>query len=211
MSQPGSPTQTCTVNSGNGAVTNANVGNVAVICSTNAYSIAGTVSGLAGSGLVLQINGGGDLPIAADGSFTFTTTPIASGATYAVTVKPMSQPGNPSQTCSVNSGNGNVTNANVESVAVICSTNAYYIGGTVSGLKGSLVLQNNGDSDELTISADDVLPLPIRLPAAPATTSPSSPCGVAIHVALHIQQQRHNENLDHFEQRRLYLGRRDCL
>ena len=46
-------------------------------------------SGLTGSGLVLQNNGGDDLAISANGSFIF-TTPITNGASYAVTVK--SQP-----------------------------------------------------------------------------------------------------------------------
>ena len=67
------------------------------------YTIGGTVKGLKGSGLVLQNNVGDDLPIAADGRFTF-TTPIARDAEYAVTV--MSQPGSPTQTCTVNNGNG---------------------------------------------------------------------------------------------------------
>src|SRR4029453_16135984 len=117
------------------------------------YTTGGTVSGLTGSGLVLQNNGGDDLAISDNGSFVF-TAPIASGAKYAVTVK--SQPGSPTQTCTVNSGNGAVTNANVGNVAVICSTNAYTIGGTVSGLTAGsiLVLQNNGDNDELIISGN---------------------------------------------------------
>ncbi len=115
------------------------------------YTIGGTVRGLTGSGLVLQNNVGDDLPIAADGRFIF-ATPIASGASYAVTVR--TQPGSPTQTCTVNNGNNDVTDANVETVDVICATNTYTTGGTVSGLTGSgLVLLNNG-GDELTISAN---------------------------------------------------------
>ena len=41
----------------------------------DSFAIGGTVSGLVGSGLVLQNNGGGDLPVAADGSFTFADAP----------------------------------------------------------------------------------------------------------------------------------------
>jgi len=37
------------------------------------YTIGGTVSGLLGTGLVLQDNGGNNLSVSANGSFTFTT------------------------------------------------------------------------------------------------------------------------------------------
>jgi len=82
------------------------------------YTIGGTVSGLAGSGLVLQQNGGDNLPISADGSFTF-PTPVEDGATYSVTV--FAQPGNPAQTCTVANGSGTVSGANVDTVAVTCT------------------------------------------------------------------------------------------
>ena len=49
------------------------------------YTVGVTVSGLTGAGLVLQNNLGNDLPISANGTFTF-TTPIASGATFSVTL-----------------------------------------------------------------------------------------------------------------------------
>ncbi|MGN6263481.1 MAG: beta-propeller fold lactonase family protein [Ralstonia sp.] len=148
---PGAPAQTCTVNNGNGTVAGANVNNVAVVCTTNTYTVSGAVSGLAGTGLVLQDNGGNDLPIAGNGSFTF-TTPLASGASYSVTVK--TPPGAPAQTCTVNNGNGTVAGANVNNVAVVCATNTYTVGGAVSGLAGSgLVLQDNGGND-LAIAAN---------------------------------------------------------
>src|ERR1700733_7488626 len=67
------------------------------------FTIGGTVSNLAGSGLVFQNNGGNNLPVTANGSFTFTTA-IDSGAAYAVTV--LTQPSNPAQTCTVANGNG---------------------------------------------------------------------------------------------------------
>src|SRR6186713_776591 len=68
-----------------------------------AYSVGGAVSGLAGSGLVLSLNGGADLPVGTNGSFTFSGT-VTSGSAYAVTVK--TQPASPSQTCAVTSGSG---------------------------------------------------------------------------------------------------------
>jgi len=70
------------------------------------------VSGLSGSGLVLQDNGGNNPPVAASGSFTFTTA-VASGGAYAVTV--LTQPSNPVQNCVVTNGSGNAS-ANITNV-----------------------------------------------------------------------------------------------
>jgi hypothetical protein len=109
------------------------------------FTIGGSVSGLVGSGLVLQNNGAGDLPVAADGTFTFTGR-FATGTAYSVAV--VSQPTSPSQSCTVARGTGNVAGANVADVAVTCATGRFSIGGTVSGLTGTgLVLQNNGGND----------------------------------------------------------------
>jgi environmental stress-induced protein Ves len=148
LTQPSSPTQTCTVTNGSGTI-NGNVTNVAVACSTVTYTISGTISGLAGTGLVLQDNGTSNLTIAAGAtSFTFSTQ-IPSGSTYNVTV--LTQPTNPTQTCTVTNGSGTVT-GNVTNVAVACSTATYTISGTISGLAGTgLVLQDNGTSN-LTIA-----------------------------------------------------------
>lgn len=144
--------QTCTVSSSSGTVFTANVNTVAVTCttSTNTFTIGGTVTGLSGAGLVLQNNGGGDLPISANGIFAFATTQ-ASGSTYQVTV--LTQPSG--QTCTVNSSSGTVSAANVNTVTVTCTTAAttYTIGGNVTGLTGTVVLQNNG-GDYLSISAN---------------------------------------------------------
>jgi hypothetical protein len=82
------------------------------------YTVGGAVSGLAGSDLVLQNNGGDSLAVAANGSFTF-ATPVGAGAPYGVTV--LAQPASPAQTCTVQNGSGTAT-ANVTSVAVSCVT-----------------------------------------------------------------------------------------
>jgi hypothetical protein len=79
------------------------------------YTIGGTVSGLTGT-VVLQDNGGDDLSVTANGSFTF-ATPVADGGSYAVTVK--TQPSG--QTCTVASGSGTVSGASVTNVAVTCA------------------------------------------------------------------------------------------
>jgi 6-phosphogluconolactonase (cycloisomerase 2 family) len=171
FAQPSNPAQICTVSNGSGVVTGA-VGNVAVTCTTLApstFSIGVTVSGLAGTGLVLQNNGGNDLPITANGNATF-TTPIVSGSRYAVTV--LKQPGSPVQTCVVGNGTGTAT-ANVTNVTVTCTTVVFSVGGSVSGLAGSgLVLQNNG-TDSLAVSANGSFTFGTTLPSG-------SPYGVTV-------------------------------
>jgi environmental stress-induced protein Ves len=147
--QPSNPTQTCTVTSGSGTAT-ANVTTVQVACTTVTYTIGGTVSGLSGTGLVLQDNGVDNLPVTANGTFTFATA-IASGSAYKVTV--LTQPSSPAQTCTVTGGSGTAS-ANVITVQVACVTATFTIGGTVAGLSGAgLVLQDNG-GDNLTIKAN---------------------------------------------------------
>ncbi len=151
LTQPSSPTQTCSVTAGSGTAT-ANVTSVQVTCAAPTYTIGGTVSGLTGTGLVLQDNGGNNLTITANGTFTFTTA-ITSGSAYAVTV--LTQPSSPTQTCSVTNGSGTAA-ANVTNVQVACVTPipGYTIGGTVSGLSGAgLVLQDNGGNN-LAVTAD---------------------------------------------------------
>jgi uncharacterized repeat protein (TIGR03803 family) len=150
------------------------------------YTIGGTVSGLSGTGLVLQNNGGNNLPISGNGSFTFSTA-IAAGGAYSVAV--LTQPSNPAQTCTVANGGG-TANTNVTSVQVSCAV-TYTIGGTVSALSGTgLVLENNG-GDNLAISVIEAYPFPFIFSAAVAAgsaynvtvlTQPSNPaqkCTVA--------------------------------
>ena len=68
------------------------VSSVTVNCSTNSYIVGGTVTGLTGSGLVIQNNGGGDLAISGLGHVRL-RRPLVSGQPYAVTVK--TQPDQP--------------------------------------------------------------------------------------------------------------------
>jgi hypothetical protein len=79
--------------------------------------IGGSVTGLEGSGLILQNNGGDDETITGNGEFTF-DTPLTPTSTYSVTVA--IQPTNPSQLCVVENGSGTVPNQAVTNVAVTC-------------------------------------------------------------------------------------------
>jgi hypothetical protein len=142
---------TCTLGSNASGTMTANT-TVAITCVAS-FTIGGTVNGYTGTGLVLQNNGGNNLTVNQNAtSFTF-STPIPSGSTYNVTV--LTQPNTPTQTCTVQAGTGSgtVTNANITSVVINCTTNSYTIGGNVNGLTGSgLQLQDN-NTDTLTINA----------------------------------------------------------
>lgn len=111
----------------------------AVKAAMDVYTVGGAVSGLSGTGLVLQNNGGDDLAIAANGAFTFANK-IAGGGTYLVTVK--TQPSNPTQTCSIANASGTVANADIANVAVTCTTVAAVssVSGGGSGGGGGLGL-----------------------------------------------------------------------
>jgi 6-phosphogluconolactonase len=94
------------------------------------YTVGGSVSGLVGSGLMLQNNGGDDLAMAANGSFVFSAA-VTSGSPYAITIK--TQPTNPSQTCVLLAANGTISAANVSNVVVTCTTQPgrfAYVSGT---------------------------------------------------------------------------------
>src|SRR5262249_15365669 len=126
--------QTCTVSNGAGTVSGTDVTNVTVICATNTFSVGGTVSGLAGT-VVLQVNGGNNLIVSVSGLFSFGAQ-LAEGSAYSVTV--LTQPSG--QSCSVTAGTGTIPGANVSNVGVSCVANTFTVGGTVSGISGSVVL-----------------------------------------------------------------------
>ena len=129
---------------------------------------------------MLEDNGGDDLSVSANGSFTF-NTPVAGGAGYQVTVKT-----NPSgQSCTVSSGSGTVSGGNVTNVAVSCSNVASYsVGGSVSGLSGTVVLQDNG-GDDLSVSANGsfTFDTPVADGAGYQVTVKTNPSGQACTVS----------------------------
>lgn len=130
------------------------------------FTVGGTVSGLSGSGLVLQNNAGDDLSISADGAFTFAAT-VTGGTAYAVTVR--TQPTILSQTCTVSNGSGTIT-ADVSNVVVNCVTPparfAYVV--NYSGHNVS-VFSVNSTTGALT-----------SIPGSPFATGGSYPIAVAV-------------------------------
>ncbi len=167
--------QSCSVAHGSGAIAGANVSDIVVTCidnSTPTYTVGGSVSGLSGT-LLLHNNGGDDLSLTANGAFTFATA-LADNAAYSVTVA--SQPNG--QSCIVTNGTGKIAGANVSNVAVTCIDNnvpTHTLGGTLSGLSGTVVLQNNG-GDDLTLTADGAFAFATAVPeGAPYTVTVASP------------------------------------
>jgi hypothetical protein len=118
-----------------------------------ARSIGGTVTGLAGNGLVLLLNGSSALPISANGTFAFGTT-ITAGNPYAVTIG--TQPSQPSQTCVMVNGSGTVGDGDVTNVVVHCGAAATYsVGGTLAGLAtGASITLAINSGNELTLAAN---------------------------------------------------------
>ena len=112
--------QNCQVFNGAGIAGAAPVTIVAVSCTSNTFTVGGTVTGLTGTNLVLT-NGSDRVTIAAgdasgNASFTF-PTPVTDQAAYGVAV--LTQPSN-GQVCSVANSSALIDNANVTSVAVTC-------------------------------------------------------------------------------------------
>lgn len=173
-SQPNAPSQTCTVRGGSGTVATANVSSVVVSCESQRFAVGGVVTGLSGTGLVLQKNGRDDLRIDAAGAFTF-SQPQDDGTEFSVTVK--TAPTNPAQTCEVTGGKGRVAGGDVRSVNVNCSDQKFAIGGTISGLEGTgLVLQNNaGDDLPVNVNGTFAFAAPLEDRASYAVTVKSQP------------------------------------
>jgi hypothetical protein len=131
---------------------------------TPGYTIGGTVSGLSGSGLVLQSNAGDTLTVSANGPFTFATA-LAAGGSYNVSV--FTQPTAPAQTCAVTQGVGTVPNGNVTNVVLTCTdktTTTDTIGGNAMGVLGTgLTLQDNG-GDTLSVASNGAFTFATALP-----------------------------------------------
>jgi N-acetylneuraminic acid mutarotase len=115
-SQPAPPpTQTCTIANGSGVIGTANITNINVTCVTT-YLVNVYVYNLAGSGLIVQLNGADDLAVPVNNLLAppergIFSTQLAAGAPYAVTIK--TQPTMPTQTCTVSNGSGTIAAAEV--------------------------------------------------------------------------------------------------
>jgi len=116
--QPAQPLQDCALANGSGTVSGGAVTSVSITCTTRTFGVGGTVTGLHGQGLVLRNNGGDDIAITQDGTFTFPTR-IAS--TTPVDVQVAVAPIYPKQTCFVTNGTTPGVGADYSLVQVRCT------------------------------------------------------------------------------------------
>lgn len=187
--QPATPSQTCAVAGGTGTVVAGPVTSVAVTCEPNDKPVAGTVSGLAGAtGVVLTVNGAYDTTLTSNGAFEVLTN-LRGGAPWTLAVK--TQPTSPWQTCTVTPGTGTGTMGatGAGGAVVTCATDAFAVGGTVSGLLQaglSVSLTVGGvTGPPLDVAADGSFAFPAAVPSGQAylvdvVTSPlTQACTVA--------------------------------
>jgi hypothetical protein len=174
--------QVCHLAGGHGVVGGGKVTGVVVNCSPNLYSIGGQITGL--NGTVALLNNGGDaLAVTSNGSFAF-QTPLATGQMYNVTVS--SNPSSPiSQTCTVTANDhGTVANMPITDVTVVCVTNSFTVGGTLTGLAAgdSIMLQNGGAT--ITLNADGIFAFTPGQPSGTSfnVTSSSQPTGPVVQT-----------------------------
>lgn len=133
---------TCSVAGGDGTMGAAAVDGIVVACVPNEYPLGGTISGLVAPGLVLA-NGADTLAVPASAAAFTMGDPVAFGSAYTVTV--LAQP--TGQTCSIADGAATMPVGGAATVVATCASNAYALGGTISGLSSpGLVLANGTDT-----------------------------------------------------------------
>jgi hypothetical protein len=126
-------------------------------CGGGDATVGGTVSGLpTGTSVVLQNNGGDNLSVSANGSFTFAKS-LAKSAAYAVTV--LTQP--VGATCTVANGSGTVdaNGTDVGNVAVTCASSAS-LTGTVTGLAAGAFVTLSNAGNVLPVTANGPFAFP---------------------------------------------------
>jgi len=135
----GLPTgQTCTLASNFGTIASASVTNVSLACAN--FSITGSVTGLTGSGLVLQLNQSNDLSVAAASSnFNYgSSASLGLAPFYVVHIK--TQP--TGQTCTILNSTGVVT-ATAATISGVSAPAVACINNTTAALSGTYQLDTS--------------------------------------------------------------------
>jgi len=140
--------QTCTLSSNATGTITSNI-TVTATCSntTTNYTISVAATGLTGT-LVVQDSKSDTLTFTTNNTQTFATS-YASGSTYTVTIQ--TQP--TGQTCTLSSNSSGTITSNI-TVTATCTTNNYTISVAVTGLTGTLVVQDS-KSDTLTFTTNN--------------------------------------------------------
>ena len=171
---------TCVVSGGTGTVAAAVVSGVSIICHPVAFTVGGTLAGLASGGLILA-NGTDTVSPASGASIFVLPALVASGAGYAVTVR--TQPAG--AVCSVANASGTVASASVTNVAVTCAPAAFAIGGVIAGLTSSGLALGNGN-DVITVASGALsfaFPTPVASGGGYAVRVVTQPAGLSCSLA----------------------------
>ena len=130
------------------------------------YTVGGTVTGVHGTGLVLEDNASSDLSVNASGAFTFSSR-VTKGHTYSVTVR--TQPSNSTQTCTVHNGSGTIVRSDINNVVVTCSR---------AGRYAYVANQTANTISAFAIDSGTGFLTPVA--GSPFPSNGSSPAGVAV-------------------------------
>jgi uncharacterized repeat protein (TIGR03803 family) len=190
----------CSIANGAGSGVIRDVRSVDIICSEEALTLGGAVSGLV-AGQVVSITDGTNatpLVLSADAKYAFPIG-VARRGSYNVTIA--SQP--TGGVCTVTNGRGTNVKANVTNVNVICTADQYTVGGTVTGLAvgEQVTLQNNGGND-LTVSDNQAFTFgtPVSYGSAYSVTIVTQPlnqtCAVQNGTGLDVQANVSNVTID---------------
>ncbi len=161
--QPSEPAQICEVSGGSGSIVRGNIESIQVTCGEDPnrkIALSGTVTGLSGSGLQLQLIAGTFSETISVSGTSFAFSSLAPGSTYSVSVA--SQPSNPSQTCSFSSTTTGTISAPV-AFSLSCSTNRFTVEAQVVGISTTLgagqelQLMLNG-SETILVSTNGTFP-----------------------------------------------------
>lgn len=178
------PEQTCILSNETGNVAGANVGNVAVACTTKSYDVGGSVSGIEAGTLFLS-NGTDFLQVTGNGTFKFGQK-VLSNRTYdvLVTAPPAGK------TCPVTNGSGTVTTFDITNVDVTCvpqfALTQSFDGVAAPGLPGTWTtvrLDNGGGNPSLftaVIAASGQLPAPHSAPNAAHVVNSAAVAQIAL-------------------------------
>ena len=152
QSQPVGPNQTCMLTAPvSGTLAGADVAGMDLTCTTDSIALGGAVSGVEGSGLVLVESVSGQTVAIAAGSTSWQTT-LPDGSDWSVALQVA--PSGPSQSCTIANATGTLAGVDVDNVDVACGTDAFDVGGSISGLQASgLALVESESGQVLAIPA----------------------------------------------------------
>ncbi len=140
--------QQCDIRQGTGTV-GGDVADVVVTCAAVQYRLGGIVSGLSGA-FQLRLNNRQEvLAVPGNGPFEFAAR-LVSGQRYNAVMD--TQPAG--QICVVRNGSGVMKAQDVKTMRIECDFQSFKLGGSVTGLKGTLKLTLNGGTEALPLSSN---------------------------------------------------------